>query len=162
MNIVRKFVETRLTPEILARNRATIEVLREVPGIRPTEYTQDRMENAALLSGILDHPTETNGNELLEVGVPEESVADCLVMAKERFMSEDRHHIKISGAGSFYAVIKVCEWVGRLRENPKLAEKAKNLACPLVWRMPPPYGPWLKEELAKCGCVLEMGEELIF
>jgi len=160
--IVLKAVESSLAPQVRARNRATVEVLRELPGIRPTEYTESRMENAALLSGVLDYPSEVTASELVEMGVPENSVADCVFMAKERFMSEARHHIKISAAGSFYTIVKVCEWVGRLRENPKLAGKAKNLACPLVWRMPSPYGPWLKEELAKCGCEDEDLEKLVF
>lgn len=141
--------ERTLKGKNLESFRNTLRVLRELPGIRPSEDTDQFLTELAAAKALFDCGTAHSAMPPLP-----ETIGKALAMLeKPPWMSEFRYYLNVDGLPDLLKIVVVAETVGYLLANPDIdawfKDKAKNNIYPLLMNSPTVYGRSLAERLLR-------------
>lgn len=134
--------ETNLkAPELVAE---TVGLLKKLPGIRPSESTQNFLEATAYLATVF---REVPGATV--AGVPEHVIYAAKMLIHRKTLSLHSYYRALDGCHELVQIVKVCEHVVKLRHAPEghLRSETEGFVKALTLDMGEPWKTYLEGKL---------------
>ncbi len=157
--LARELAMKWLTPVDRGRAEKTVEVLREMPGIRPNLSTEHFLEAVAWSADLLAKGTadgkKITPEMLEEAGLLKHVVHAIATLTKEKWMTEWWYARELLGAHDLVKLVACAKRIVKMEDAKALPEshwrtlatETERWFTPLTEDLPPPYGRWLKEKL---------------
>lgn len=138
-----------------------VELLRQLPGVRPDLETQTYLEAVAWGHDLLEDGVREDGgkvtyNDLVDAGLPYEVVVAIHLLSKEPWMTEAWYARQVTGAPDLVRIIKCCDRIANLTEGAPVFDarrwsnyvrETESWILPMAEGLANPYGPWLAKTL---------------
>lgn len=136
-----------------SRLQQTLQVLRDMPGLRENLEDQTFLEDLA--TGLRAFETRQFEYEnLQELGLPVPLRESLMLLLRPAWMSQWRYYLRLSDGFEQPRIVVVADMIARVRsatmtEKTHLQDEARECVFPLTGDMPPPWGDYLRFELIK-------------